>query len=55
MYLEEEMDIQEILISIIIPIYNAENYIDLCLKSILNQVNDSIEVNVNIIAEVIRI
>ena len=38
------MDIQEILISIIIPIYNAENYIDLCLKSILNQVNDSIEV-----------
>ena len=38
------MEAQEILISIIIPIYNAENYIDLCLKSILNQVNDSIEV-----------
>lgn len=38
------MEVQEILISIIIPIYNAENYIDLCLRSILNQVNDSIEV-----------
>lgn len=38
------MEYQEVLISIIIPIYNAENYIDLCLRTIVNQVNDCIEI-----------
>lgn len=38
------MAYKQILISIIIPVYNAEEYIDLCLQSILNQINDSIEV-----------
>lgn len=32
------------LISIIVPVYNAENYIDKCLKSLLNQFYKNIEI-----------
>lgn len=32
------------LISVIIPIYNAENYIDKCLQSIINQSYDNLEI-----------
>ena len=31
-------------VSIVIPVYNVEKYIERCLKSILNQTLDSIEV-----------
>ena len=34
----------EKLISIIIPIFNGEEYIEKCLKSLLNQINDNIEI-----------
>lgn len=35
---------KEIIISVIIPVYNAEAYIDACLKSVLEQRNASFEV-----------
>ena len=33
-----------ILISIIIPVYNVEEYVFECLKSVLEQINDNVEV-----------
>lgn len=38
------MDKKEILISIIIPVYNVESYVSDCLNSVLKQINDQIEV-----------
>lgn len=35
---------KEITISVIIPVYNAESYIDECLKSVLRQQEASFEV-----------
>ena len=35
---------KEIMISVIIPVYNAESYIDECLKSVLSQQEASFEV-----------
>ncbi len=32
------------LISIIVPVYNAENYLDKCLESILNQTYKNLEI-----------
>jgi len=32
------------LVSVIVPVYNAEKYIEECIESILNQVYESIEV-----------
>ena len=34
----------EILISIIVPVYNGEKYIDKCLKSLVNQTLKNIEI-----------
>ena len=39
-----KMDKKEILISIIIPVYNVESYVSDCLNSVLKQINDQIEV-----------
>lgn len=35
---------KKMLLSIIIPVYNVEKYIEKCIESILNELNDSIEV-----------
>ena len=35
---------QEVLISVIIPIYNSEGYLKRCIDSILNQTYSSIEI-----------
>lgn len=37
-------DENEIVVSIIIPVYNAEKYLDKCFQSILNQTFQSYEV-----------
>lgn len=34
----------KVLISIIIPIYNAENYIERCIKSVINQSYKNLEI-----------
>ena len=38
------MGIKRKLVSIIIPVYNVESYLNDCLKSVLNQTYDNIEV-----------
>ena len=38
------MDITENLISIIVPVYNVELYIEDCLKSLINQTYKNIEI-----------
>ena len=43
-YGEEIMDRNKFLLSIIIPIYNAEKYISKCMESIIGQTNDEIEI-----------
>lgn len=37
-------DLKNILVSIIVPVYNAEKYVDRCLTSILGQSYGSIEI-----------
>ena len=42
--IKEEMSIKKPLISVIVPVYNGEKYLDDCIKSILNQDYTNIEV-----------
>ena len=37
----------EPLISVIVPVYNVEKYLDRCVKSILGQTYKNIEININ--------
>lgn len=42
--MDKVSDSNEILLSIVIPVYNVEDYIEECLKSVINQLTPSIEV-----------
>ena len=42
--LQRKIKMEEIKVSVIIPVYNVEKYLDKCIESILNQTLKEIEV-----------
>lgn len=42
--MNRQMSMQEILISIIVPVYNTKSYLKLCIESIINQTYKKIEI-----------